>query len=163
MPRTRAAIVALILLVLTGVSRAGAENAKGRGHWVSAWSTAVHAPLPFPGLPPTPTLENQTIRMVVRPTIGGDRLRIRFSNAFGSTVLAIGAAHVALVQHGSAIVPESDRVLTFGGKTSVTIPAGAPVLTDPVDLKVPALTEIAVSMYLPASASASSQFRTVAP
>ena len=88
MPRTRAAIVALILLVLTGVSRAGAENAKGRGHWVSAWSTAVHAPLPFPGLPPTPTLENQTIRMVVRPTIGGDRLRIRPGDSARTRIVA---------------------------------------------------------------------------
>jgi lysophospholipase L1-like esterase len=94
--------------------------------------------------------------MVVKPTIGGDRFRIRFSNAYGNTALAIGAAHVALAQQESAIVPESDRVLTFGGKASVTIPPGAPALTDPVDLKVAALSEVAVSIHLPGSASASS-------
>lgn len=125
-------------------------------HWVSAWSTAVHAPLPFPGLPPSPVFDNQTIRMVVRPTIGGDRIRIRFSNAFGNTALRIGAAHVALSSKGSAIVPDSDRALTFGGSPSVTIPPGAPVLSDPVDLKVPPLSEVAVSVYLPEKAPSSS-------
>jgi hypothetical protein len=108
----------------------------GNGHWVSAWSTAVHTPLPFPGLPPSPVFENQTVRMVVRPTIGGQRLRIRFSNEFGTTALKIGAAHVALTAKGAAIVPDSDHALTFGGRPSVTAPPGAPVLSDPVDLKV---------------------------
>src|SRR5437016_10310295 len=92
-----------------------AEDSSNSGHWVSAWSTSVHAPLPFPGLPPSPVFENQTIRMLVKPTIGGERVRIRLSNAFGSTSLPIGAAHIALVAQGAKIVPESDRALTFGG------------------------------------------------
>jgi lysophospholipase L1-like esterase len=133
-----------------------AENQSNPDHWVSAWSTAVHAPLPFPGLPPSPVFDNQTIRMVVRPTIGGDRVRIRFSNAFGSTALRIGAAHVALSSKASAIFADSDRALTFGGRPSVTIPPGAPVLSDPVDLKVLPLSEIAVSVYLPEKAPSSS-------
>ena len=69
-------IVAVCLATLLGVE-VWAEDSSNRGHWVSAWSTAVHAPLPFPGLPPSPVFENQTIRMVVRPTNGGERLRIR--------------------------------------------------------------------------------------
>jgi lysophospholipase L1-like esterase len=119
------------------------------GHWVSAWSTAVHAPLPFPGLPPTPTFDNQTIRMVVRPTIGGQRLRIRLSNAYGTSDLEIGSAHVALLNHGSTILPESDRALTFGGAASVKIPRGAPILSDPVDFKVSPFAELLVSIFLP--------------
>src|SRR5437660_7529842 len=91
-----------------------AEDSSNSGHWVSAWSTAVHAPLQFPGVPPSPEFENQTIRMIVRPTIGGERVRIRLSNAFGSGALAIGAAHIALVSQGAKIVPESDHTLTFG-------------------------------------------------
>lgn len=133
-----------------------AENPSNADHWVSAWSTAVHAPLPFPGLPPSPVFDNQTIRMVVRPTVGGDRVRIRFSNAFGSTALRIGAAHIALSSKASAIVADSDRALTFGGSPSVTIPPGAPLLSDPVDLKVPPLSEVAVSVYLPEKAPSSS-------
>ena len=155
MTRTRHALIALVFVALLN-SAIGAENSKPGGHWVSAWSTAVHAPLPFPNLPPPPVFENQTVRQIVKPTIGGDRVRIRFSNAFGGSAVTIGAAHVALAQQGGSVVPESDRTLTFGGRPSVTIPPGAPVLSDPVDLKVAAFSEIAVSVYLPEKAPASS-------
>jgi lysophospholipase L1-like esterase len=129
---------------------------QGRGgHWVTAWGASPHAPLQFPGLPPVPVLENQTIRMVVRPATGGERLRIRFTNAFGKSPLRIGAAHVALVDQGSKIVAASDRVITFGGEKAVTIPAGAPALSDAVDLKVPAFAELAISVYLPEKSPAS--------
>ena len=131
--------------------------AEGHGgdHWVSAWSTAVHAPLPFPGLPPSPVFENQTVRMIIRPTIGGQRLRVRFSNAFGATALKIGAARVALSSRGAAIAPESDRALTFGGRPSVSIPPGAPMLSDAIDLKVLPFSEVAVSVYLPEKTASS--------
>ncbi|MBS1850568.1 MAG: SGNH/GDSL hydrolase family protein [Acidobacteria bacterium] len=153
--RRRFVAIALLLWLSTSLLY-GAEKPSAQGRWVSAWSTAIHAPLAFPGLPPAPVFEKQTIRMVVKPTIGGERLRVRFSNAFGSSALTIGAAHVALVQQGGRIAPESDRTLLFGGKASITIPPGAPVLSDAVDLKVPAFSEIAVSIYLPVSSSASS-------
>lgn len=128
---------------------AWAQVSASGGHWVSAWSTAVHAPLPFPGLPPSPVFENQTIRMVVRPTIAGQRIRIRLSNAFGTEPLKIGSAHLALSSKASGILPDSDRSLTFGGKTSVTIPPGAPILSDAVDLTVLPFAELSISVYLP--------------
>ncbi len=114
----------------------------------------MHKPLTFPGLPPTPVFENQTIRMVVRPTIGGQRAQIRLSNAFGTTPLKIGAAHIALSSPDGKIVSESDRALTFSGAASVTIPPGAPVLSDAIDLKVSPFTEIAVSLFLPEKTTA---------
>lgn len=126
-----------------------AQKASVQGHWVSAWSTAVHTPLAVPGMPPAQTFENQTVRMVIRPTIGGQRLRIRFSNEFGTTPLRIGSAHVALIKENGSIIQGSDRPLTFGGNVSVDIPDGAPMLSDPVDLKFAAFTEIAVSIFLP--------------
>ncbi len=146
------AVVGLLLLLAMGLS-APCED-KSRLGWVSAWSTSVHTPLPFPGLPPTPIFENQTIRMVVRPSIGGDRLRIRFSNAFGSSILEIGAAHVALTDRGSRILAGSDRVLTFNGHPGVKVPPGAPLLSDPVDMKIPPSAEVSVSLYLPHSVKA---------
>ena len=93
--------------------------------------------------------------MVVRPTIGGSRLRIRFSNAFGTTALKIGSAHVALSSKDAAIEPESDRALTFGGRPSVNIPPGALILSDPVDLTVLPFRELAVSVYLPEKTASS--------
>ena len=142
-----------VLVLQVGVL---AEDSANNGHWVSAWSTAVHAPLPFPGLPPSPVFENQTVRMVVKPTIGGQRLRVRFSNAYGTTPLKIASAHIALSQKGAAIVPESDRALTFGGRSSISIPAGAPILSDPIDLNVLPFTEVAVSVYIPEKTPSSS-------
>jgi lysophospholipase L1-like esterase len=145
----------LFILIAAALNQRAAAKKIGGGHWVSAWSTAVHSPLPFPGLPPSPVFENQTIRMLVRPSIGGERVRIRFSNAYGTSALAIGAAHVAITRQGAMIVPESDRALTFGGKASVSIPPGAPIVSDPVDLRVAPFGEITVSIYLPENTPAS--------
>ena len=148
----RRAAASLFLLLAMGLSATCEDTIHQK--WVSAWSTSVHTALPFPGLPPTPTFENQTIRMVVRPTIGGDRLRIRLSNAYGLSALEIGAAHVALTDHGSLIVAGTDHALTFNGQPSVKIPIGAPILSDPVDMKIPAFAEVSVSLYLPHSTPA---------
>ena len=70
-------------------------------------------------------------------------------STFGASSLVIGAAHIALRDAGAAIVPESDRTLTFGGQPSITIESGAIVLSDPVDLNVPALGDLAVSIFVP--------------
>jgi lysophospholipase L1-like esterase len=155
--RNRKAAQVVLTIFVTGVLSlaASAENSSTKEHWVSAWSTAVHAPPPFPDLPPSPVFENQTIRMVVRPTIGGERVRIRLSNAFGTAAVTIGAAHVAFAAKAAGIVPGSDHVLTFGGRPSVSIPPGAPALSDPVDVKVLPFSEITVSIYLPEKTPAS--------
>ena len=94
---------------------------------------------------------NQTVRMVVRMSIGGEELRVRFSNAFGAAEVTIGAAHVALAGSSAAIVAGTDRALTFSGQASFTIPPGAMVLSDPVRLHVPTLARLAVSVFLPAA------------
>jgi len=149
----------MLLLGLAAVptARAAAQSANSSGHWVGGWSTAVHTPRSAPGATSTLTFDNQTVRMVIRMTLGGERLRIRFSNENGATPIAIGTAHVAVIKGGGEIIPESDRVVKFGGVTSAKIPAGAPMLSDPVDLKFAPLDEIAVSIFLP-EPTASSTF-----
>jgi enterochelin esterase-like enzyme/lysophospholipase L1-like esterase len=130
--------------------------------WVATWATAQQlAPtrLPFGGRdeppPPPPaarvpaTLKDQTVRMIARASIGGRRVRIRLANALEKPTIRVGAAHIAVRQAGAAIVPASDRVLTFGGRPSTVVPPGAVVLSDPVDLTVTPLTDLAVSLYLP--------------
>jgi len=87
--------------------------------------------------------------MVVRTSIGGHELRVQLSNAFSSDALRIGAAHIALRDKDSAIVAGSDRALTFSGNASASVPAGAEILSDPVDLDVPPLADLAVSVYIP--------------
>ena len=155
-----AALAASILPGLHAQSRAGASRVDA--HWVTTWATAQQlAPtrLPFAQgeqLPPPaarvpPTLNDQTVRMVAHTSIGGSRLRIRLSNALEKPPLRVGAAHVALRDNGAAIVAGSDRALTFGGKSSTMVPPGTVVLSDPVDLAIPALADVAVSLYFPES------------
>jgi lysophospholipase L1-like esterase len=127
---------------------AWAQTSKADEHWVSAWSSAVHTPLPWGAVGNPAQFENRTIRMVIRPTLAGERVRIRFSNAYGNVPLSIGAAHIALAAQGGRIVPETDRALTFAGKEAVSIPPGAPMLSDPIELKFPAFAEIAVSVFV---------------
>ena len=92
---------------------------------------------------------NQTVRMHPRISIGGDTVRVRVSNAYGRGKLTIGAAYVGIRDQGPAIVPGSARQLSFGGSDTTTVAAGALVLSDAVQLDVPPLADLAVSLYLP--------------
>jgi lysophospholipase L1-like esterase len=114
----------------------------------------MQAPVHFPGVPPPPVFKDQTIRMVIRPEITGERLRLRLSNAFGRAPLRIDAVHVALSQQGAKIDPRSDHVVTFNHAASVEIPAGAPILSDPVAMSIRPFEELAVSIYVAAPATA---------
>jgi lysophospholipase L1-like esterase len=119
--------------------------------WVSTWAAA---PTTIPPDPPTPAtvVSAQTVRHVVHCSAGGDELRIRLTNEFGDTPLHVGAVHVAL-RAGSgastATVAGTDRRVTFGGRADATVPAGAPLVSDPVPLRLAAGADLAVSLYLP--------------
>lgn len=111
-------------------------------HWVGTWTTT---PAPVEGI----ALRNQTVRMIARVSLGTRTIRVRLSNACGLRKIEIGAAHVALRGDGADIQAGTDRTLTFNGHTSTSIPAGALMVSDPVELDVPALSDVAVSVYLP--------------
>jgi lysophospholipase L1-like esterase len=116
---------------------------QGNSKWVGTWAAA---PAPAEGVV---GFNNHTLRMNPRISLGGERLRVRISNAYGAQKLTIGAARIALRDAGPAIVPGSDRKLTFSGDDSATIAAGAVLFSDPVELNAPALADLAVSIYLP--------------
>src|SRR5260370_30589944 len=141
-------IFAISTFAIASLACAFADS--GNEHWVGTWSTALHEPdLGVPGLANT-GFNNQTLRQIVHTSGGGHQVRVRLSTV-GAGGLVGGAAHIALRASGPAIVPGSDRTLTFGGKPSITIPAGAPVLSDPVNLNVPALGDLAISIFVPGS------------
>jgi lysophospholipase L1-like esterase len=121
--------------------------------WIGTWGAS---PFGFGGFgaaaAPAPFAE-QTLRQKLRISVGGEQLRVRFSNELGTTPLVIGAATVALATGDSGIDTASMHPLTFGGASSITIPAGAPALSDPVDMTVADLTELAISLYLPEEAA----------
>jgi hypothetical protein len=115
----------------------------GNKHWVGTWAAA---PAPAEGVV---GFNNHTLRMNPRISIGGDRLRVRISNAYGNRPLPIRAARIALRDKGPATVHGSDRKLTFGGSDGTVIAGGAVQFSDPVDLTVQALADLAVSFHLP--------------
>lgn len=106
---------------------------------------------PAEGGAKAPSIENQTLREIVHTSLGGDSVRVRISNTFGKQPLLIGSAHIALRGSESGIAGGTDRTLTFSGRASISIPAGALVLSDPVKLAVPASTDLAVSLFFPQS------------
>ena len=142
-----AALVAIALSTTWGL--AGAHGDDGRKNWVATWTASSQPPEP-PFINPNPaSFSNQTIRQIVHVSLGGSTVRLRLSNEFGRTPLRVGELRVAHQLAGASTVPGSDRPVTVGGQTSFTIPAGAPLLSDPVDIRVPALSNLVVSLYLP--------------
>lgn len=119
--------------------------------WVGTWAAA---PAPAEG---SAGFNNHTIRMHPRISIGGERLRVRISNAYGTRPLAIGAAQIALRDKGPAIVRGSGRKLSFGGSDGAVIAAGAVLFSDPVELSLPPLADLAVSIHLPGEVLANFQ------
>ncbi|PWU01447.1 MAG: GDSL family lipase [Terriglobia bacterium] len=87
--------------------------------------------------------------MIVHTSLGGSRLRIELSNTIGAQPVEIGAAHIALHKSDGATVEGTDRVLTFSGSSSFILPPGVLAVSDPVDLDLPPLSDLAVSLYLP--------------
>ena len=148
-------LAALVAAPAAGAADAVATAGTSAKNWVAAWSAA---PLE-PGLNMTIdsmfgndhslSFENQTVRNIAHVSVGGRRVRVRLSNAFGHEPLRIGAAQVALRQSGAAIYLATNRKLTFSGLASIVVPAGAVAVSDPVDLNVPTAGDLAVSVWLP--------------
>ena len=121
-------------------------------NWIGTWSISPQpiwdadffAPLNIPR-----SLFSQTVRQIAHVSIGGNRVRVVLSNEYGARPLVVGAAHVTRAGNGSSIATGSDRPLTFGGRSAFTIPPGAPAVSDPVDLTVTPLSNLAISVFLP--------------
>jgi lysophospholipase L1-like esterase len=143
--------LALAALVVAGLSadRVPLAQVRRSSHWVGTWSTALVSRTTGIGF------NDQTLRQIVRTSIGSDQVRVRLANTFGTVRLVIGAAHIARRAAGADIVAGSGRTLTFGGSPSITISAGAHVLSDPVDFDVPELGDVAIDIYLPGTVTAS--------
>jgi hypothetical protein len=95
--------------------------------------------------------DNQTVRNIVFTSAGGSQVQVRLSNVFSDQALVVGRVDVAVERSGARLEPNTDHVLTFGGRRTITIPPDASVVSDPTAMTVPALTDLAVSIYLPDS------------
>jgi lysophospholipase L1-like esterase len=115
--------------------------------WVGTWASSPQ--LGDAGnAPPALGFVDSALRQVIHVSIGGKQIRVRFSNAFGATALTISSAHVALSTRGGSIRVETDKTLTFHGESSVTIPPGALMYSDPLDFDLAPLSDLALTIHL---------------
>jgi lysophospholipase L1-like esterase len=132
---------------------ATAKDKPAATHWVATWATSPSAAGSDAEMRRRKMeFDNQTVRLITHISLGGERFRVRLANFYGAKALAIGEVHLALRGAGAKIQPGSDRPLTFSGNKAFTIPAGGLVLSDPVDLKAPAESDLAISLFLPPGA-----------
>src|SRR6185369_9694761 len=125
-----------------------ADNNSGEGScWVGTWASSPQL-AELKDVPVELTANSVTLRQIVRVSTGGDRIRIRFSNAFGKTPLVLAGVHVAMSAGNGALQSGTDKELTFGGRKSVSIPAGALMISDPLEFPLPALADVAITIYL---------------
>ena len=135
----------LALAALAALTTAQAQEPK----WVGSWGASPLPPSPGAGpFPATPSFNDQTVRQTVRLSVGGSRVRLRLTNEYGTKAVTIGAARVAVADGADKIKNGTEHAVTFDGRPSATIPAGAPLVSDPIDLNVPDLATLTVSLYL---------------
>lgn len=131
----------ILLLACFGSGHSLANTASKPTQWVTSWSAASDSG--GPELPP------QTLRQTMRVSIGGDAVRVRISNEYGNKALRIRSATIARHKKDAAVVAQSTRALTRNGKEEFTVAIGESVLTDPVDMRVNALQQLAISLFFP--------------
>jgi lysophospholipase L1-like esterase len=148
---TSIAIPWLFLLTLTFLPPpslgAPSSNNKKSNHWVGSWASSPQLADSTEQYP-APGFVDCTLRQIVHVSIGGETIRVRFSNAFGKTALTIASVHVAKAAANGSIQPTSDKPLTFDERSSVTIPAGALVYSDPINFDLAPLSDLAVTIFV---------------
>ncbi len=145
---TIAFAVAWVSAILAGCASTQAahhsNSHQANSHWVGVWGAS-----PVVSAPNTPGFNNRTLRLIAHPSLSGESIRVRIGNTFGAQPLSIGAATVALQADGASIIADSMKVLTFGGRSSISVPPGALVVSDPVALRVSSKQNVAVSLFFP--------------
>jgi lysophospholipase L1-like esterase len=139
-------VKALLLAPLFALTLSAAST-----HWVATWGASPSPQMADEKQMATAKLvyTNQTLREIVHTSIGGDTFRIRLSNAYGKAQVDVGAVHIAIRSKESEITAGTNHAVTFSGRATVSVPANALVLSDPIQMKATDAADIAVSIFLP--------------
>jgi lysophospholipase L1-like esterase len=114
--------------------------------WIGTWVTAPQLVEPA-NRPPAPGLSHNTLRQVIHVSLGGDLLRARFSNEFGTDPVTLKAVNIAASAGGSAVDPNTGQTLKFGAKPEVTIQPGQTAVSDPFPFDLKPLSNVAITIY----------------
>jgi lysophospholipase L1-like esterase len=136
------AVLAAVLACGCALQNA-AQNPRPSESWSTTWGTSDTLPAPDSW-----SFSNQTLRLIVHTSTGGNQVRIKLTNIFGSRPLNVGSASVALQESGARIVAGSNHRLTFSGQPSIVIPIGAYMLSDSVPLSILPHQDLAVSFFI---------------
>ncbi|MEN9306867.1 MAG: hypothetical protein RL173_799, partial [Fibrobacterota bacterium] len=139
----RAVILALATLGAISVGAATTDSTK---RWVGTWSTAPQL-VESANMPPSPGLSNNSLRQIVRVSIGGDTVRLKFSNDFSTSATTLKAVTIAASTGKGAVTASTMKTLTFGGSPSVTMNASASVMSDPVAFALTPRMDVAITIY----------------
>jgi lysophospholipase L1-like esterase len=145
---------ALFLALLLAVPIATTAENKSAGNWIATWTTAnvdsSNSVMQTIAKANNMQVEfaNQTLRQIVRTTIGGRAIRIKLTNAFGSTPVSFDAIFVGAQKEGAALTASSNHSVTFAGKTSVTLPEGSDALSDEIPLTVTPQENLSISLFV---------------
>ncbi|MEP6620988.1 MAG: SGNH/GDSL hydrolase family protein [bacterium] len=151
---------AVVVAAIACASPASQAPQPAPSRWLATWTASSQD---APARPPrdsvdrTPTLHDQTVRLIVRTSVGGDHVRIRVSNEYGDRPLVIDAAHIAVRDSGPGVNVASDRALTFSGRSALRLMPGAIAVSDPTSFAVPALHDLAISLHVADSARLSTR------
>lgn len=122
------------------------EHKYSDSHWMGSW---IASQTYFDGKFAEDQFKDQTIRMIIRPHAFGSKIRLKFSNLYGSEPAVFGKVTAALAAKDGETVPGTGRQVTLNGQFTIVIPAGKEIFTDPVDLEVKEHVDVAVSVYVP--------------
>lgn len=153
MQRGHQGIRALIVVAIVIFSSGGGQGRQPSKqiHWVGSWAAAQQLPEPRNSLAPE-DLQDVTLRQIVHLSLGGKRLRVHISNAFGTAPMTFTSVHIARAVSADSpkIQPATDKALTFSGSPSVTVPAGAEYISDSLEMAVPSFSDLAITLHLSA-------------
>src|SRR5205085_6021711 len=144
------ALTVVVLVMASSTNTSSTSVNRDGTRWIGTWATSAQHFVPES----LQTYRNQSLRLIVHTSVGGKKVRIKISNTFGDQPLLIGGAHIARRTAAADLDPASDRTLVFHGNSATTVSARSMVVSDPVELDVPALSDLAISLFLPETTTA---------
>lgn len=144
--QSSSAKIFLLNLLVFSFILLGTENTFAQDEWVGTWGTAPQLVEPR-NMPPEPGLSNNTLRQIIRVSIGGELIQLKFSNEFSTSPVIMKAVQIAVSKGGSSIEPSTIKELNFNGKSDVTMEPGEMIISDPLPFKLKSRMDLAVTIY----------------